>query len=152
MPTTGCSVVLTKTQTFTKNSVYAVKWDSDSAAGKRCYNNGPCWTSEKPTRFTAPETGLYLIDAFVTLTKSLSGEKFFWIGGPGGEVAKRVLGETAYEGTEHNFAVSKQIRLEANEYVEVAVYAEVSENPVIEAAEYGSGDSVCRATFELIRV
>ncbi len=150
MPT-GCSVVLTKTQTITKDTVTTIKWDSDSAAGKRCYDEGSCWSAEKPTRFTAPKAGLYLIDAFVTLTKSLSGEKFFWIGGPGGEVDKRVLGETAYEGTEHNFAVSKQVRLEANEYVEVVLYCETSENAVLEASEYGTGDSVGRATFELIR-
>ena len=149
---TGCSVILTEPQAIPNLEGVTIAWDSDE--GPRCYNEGPCWSSEHPTRFTAPtgQGGLYLLTTTLQYVDKPVGERSIFVRLNGSEFDNIAsLQHPMYEENGRVLNVAVQIRLEAGEYIEVGAFQDSGKSLNIEADAFGEGYPVARAVFELIR-
>lgn len=140
----GCLAKRTTAQEVPKEKVTVISWSSTE------YDDGDCWKEANPTRLTAPETGLYVIQLSVDiLPSSLAGEKELWIR-LNDDDDKR-LGAQDYVGPADVQTLTVLARLTAGDYVECCIYLETTTGGETSKDEYGSGDDLTRVKFELVR-
>ena len=144
IPVVGCLAKRTTAQEVKKEAVTVVSWSSTE------YDDGDCWKEANPTRLTAPETGLYVIQWSVDiLPSSLSGEKEIWVRLNGSDNHR--LGAQDYVGPADIQTLTVVARLTAGDYVECCIYLETSAGGETSKDEYGSGDDLNRVKFERVR-
>jgi hypothetical protein len=142
VPYAGCAVKSTVAQSAANASDIAIKFNAE------IYDNGDCWQSGNPERFTVPagQGGIWLFTASFRTTGA-AANRYLDVR-VNGSSNKRIGGNGSNSITLEVTAIAN---LNAGDYIEVHFYQETGGTIELSKDEYESGPSIFRASFERLR-